>query len=443
MKRICGLTLLLSLVCIAAQALELEDPALKATALAARDARAGEVMTVTGLISPSEMGFTLPHEHLLITHQGAGIDLTNVTVATNELQYFKNAVGEEPYNASPWNGKGTLVEMTNTNISRNPTGLKTIAEATGVNVIMGSGYYKEGSGTIYYQTAATRAKTVQQLAADIVSDFVYGVPDGQGGTIYSGVIGEVGVSRYSTTAFEDRSLQATAIAQQVTGLPINMHFDYETSPSRRGTVLAQLDGYGADLSRLVISHVIPQTDTYSYNQLVSLFETGAYLELDYFGLEVADAGIGSKLTSGGADDPGLFITKAFQDGFGDQLLLSQDVCLQGCYHSHSPPGLGYDALQNVYLDEMRAVGVTEQQIYQMTVVNPQRVYHRARAWHFDAAGHGIPGVCIRWPPTLQAARVVVMGRKGDSHQIRRRNRESKPGRRLFSPLRQFSRPPRS
>ncbi len=244
MRTMCGLTLVLSLVCSAAHALQLEDPGLKAAALATRNARVGQVMTVTGLIDPSDMGFTLPHEHLLITHQGSYLDLTSVSDATSELMYFKNALGEAPYNTEPYHGNGTLVEMTNTNIGRNPIGLKAISVATGVNVIMGSGYYKEGTGRIYYQTAATRAKTVQQLAADIVNDFVYGVSDGRGGTIYSGVIGEVGVSRYANTAFEDRSLQATAIAQQVTGLPINLHFDYEDTPTRRGQVLRSSSSMG-------------------------------------------------------------------------------------------------------------------------------------------------------------------------------------------------------
>ncbi len=118
----------------------------------------------------------------------------------------------------------------------------------------------------------------------------------------------------------------------------------------------------------------PQADTEGYNELVTLFQTGANLELDYFGLEAVDAGVRAILGNNGAEDPGLFIMKAFEDGFGDQILLSQDVCFHTCYHSNNPPGLGYDALQSRYLDEMRAVGVTEEQIYQMTVVNPQRLF---------------------------------------------------------------------
>ena len=41
----------------------------------------GKVMTVQGLIPAETMGLTLPHEHLLITHQGPLVDLVDADLA--------------------------------------------------------------------------------------------------------------------------------------------------------------------------------------------------------------------------------------------------------------------------------------------------------------------------------------------------------------------------
>ena len=82
--------------------------------------------------------------------------------------------------------------MTNKGIGRNPAGIKRISLATGVQVVMGSGYYKNAK-----QTDAVRAMSVDEIAADIVRDIVEGV-DG----IHAGVIGEIGVSYPYATSFE-------------------------------------------------------------------------------------------------------------------------------------------------------------------------------------------------------------------------------------------------
>ncbi|MCI0536169.1 MAG: hypothetical protein L0Z50_13165, partial [Verrucomicrobiales bacterium] len=88
------------------------------------------VMTVRGPLAAEHLGFTLPHEHVLITHTASAADLTDPEAAVRELALYAAAGGR------------SLVDMTNIGIKRDPVALRSISERTGVNIIMGSGFYK-------------------------------------------------------------------------------------------------------------------------------------------------------------------------------------------------------------------------------------------------------------------------------------------------------------
>jgi phosphotriesterase-related protein len=345
-KKILVLAATVFLASTSVRGVELSNTELAASAAAAMAAWEGQVMTVTGLIPADQMGITLPHEHVLIQHQGPTIDLTDESLATSELQWYALAGGK------------TLVEMTDGGIGRNQAGLKRISQNTGVQIVSGAGYYKNA-----WQSTAVRAMSVDQIAEEIVHDIVLGT-DG----IHSGVIGEIGVSRPTPTAFEVKSLQAAAIAQKATGAAINVHFDYEFSIASRNSALDILKNAGADLSRVVISHNIPKLS--DLNAFVAMMERGYYLEFDYFGLEVADSGIASKLS--GMSNAAQTVKALIDRGYVKKLLLSQDVCLQNCYKVNG--GCGYDHLLMTVLPDFRAAGITDDQIQTMIVKNPQRLF---------------------------------------------------------------------
>src|SRR5262249_29181514 len=94
-----------------------------------------DVMTVRGPIGGDRLGLTLPHEHLFIdlfrvTRVRDGL-LNDETLAIQEAARFKAA------------GGGALVEVTNHGLKRNAAGLRRVAEATDLHVVMGSGWYRE------------------------------------------------------------------------------------------------------------------------------------------------------------------------------------------------------------------------------------------------------------------------------------------------------------
>jgi len=221
----------------------------------------GKVMTVHGLIPADSMGITIPHEHLLIVHKGNYLDLTDEATAIAELKRYANAGGK------------TLTEVTNIGIGRNPEGLKRISTATGINVIMGSGYYKD-----LWVPDSIKNKSVGQLTDIIISDIKNGING-----IHAGVIGEIGISR-PMTQFEEKVLIATARAQKATGAAVILHFDISDDPGEKHNVLDILENEGADLTRVSISHCTPYP--FQVDDFITYAQRGCYVAFDMFGLEV-------------------------------------------------------------------------------------------------------------------------------------------------------------
>ena len=156
------------------------------------------IMTVEGPIAPSEAGFVLSHEHLLcdlwsIVRSYDGI-FHDEQLASTELARFKEVGGQ------------TLVELSSIGLGRDPDGLRRISEKTGLNVVMGSAWYREEGYPPYVFELSTN-----QLAERIIQDISVGVGDS---AVRAGVIGEIGTERYHITPAQERVFRASARAQR-------------------------------------------------------------------------------------------------------------------------------------------------------------------------------------------------------------------------------------
>jgi phosphotriesterase-related protein len=298
-----------------------------------------QVNTVLGGIAPADLGWTLPHEHLLIDlyvrfQPHREYMLFDVDLACAELAMFASAGGR------------TLVNVTTNDIGRSPIRLREIARRTGVNVVMGTGRYREP----FYEPALWETPT-QAIADMFIREIEVGTDDG----IKAGVIGEIGVHRRHVSPVEERIHRAAARAQVRTGLALTTH-------SIASTVgLAQLDIFeeeGVDLRRVVIGH----SDTYpdlDYHR--ALIRRGAFVQFD---------------TIRGASDyetmrtVGL-ITALTEEGHLEHILLSQDVCATG--HLVAYGGTGYSYLISSFVGLLRKAGLAQEQVEQMFIGNPRRM----------------------------------------------------------------------
>src|SRR5262252_601558 len=297
-----------------------------------------EVMTVLGPVAPDMLGRTLPHEHLLIdlARVTRNFDhfLHDVSLATIEARRFRDAGGT------------TIVDLTNRNLGRDARGLCAIAEQTGLNIVMGSGWYREP----YYDRDVYQ-KSTNQLADDIVRDIVEGV-DGTG--IRAGIIGEIGSDdRLPISPAEERSFRAAARAHRRTGLTISTH-------AARWPVgldqLALLTSEGVDPRRVIVGHAdsVPIPEYH-----LALAEQGCYVSFD-------GIGTGSRYD---LDEARRYLLNLVQAGFGAQILLSHDVCLRDHLRAHG--GCGYGFLITEFLPMLAAAGLDAAQVRGLVTANPR------------------------------------------------------------------------
>jgi phosphotriesterase-related protein len=306
----------------------------------------GKVMTVHGLIPAEAMGITLPHEHFLVTHQGPLVDLVDADLAINELQRYKRAGGR------------TVVDMTSVGIGRDPLALKTISSHTGVNVVMGTGYYKDA-----WLPPDVHEMSVEEMAQVMVMEIAEGVGDTG---VHAGVIGEIGVSR-PITRTEEKVLAASARAQQETGTAISVHFDLGDI-DEHNYALDILEDEGADLNRVVVEHVVSRPDAVEHCK--SIAARGCYVEFELWGMhlwpkvnEMVDSDYEAQIAS---------LRWFIVSGLLERILISQDICCQVLLVKNG--GFGYAHILNDLVPKFKSYGITDEEIYTMMVDNPKRLF---------------------------------------------------------------------
>jgi phosphotriesterase-related protein len=339
---------------------------------------AGSVQTVLGLISPEELGVTLPHEHLIddgscyfvepdcasdraMAHKPVSLDILwwlryHFTQNTDEVMLRDEQVAIEEAMRFKLAGGNTIVEVTSAGLGRDPAALARISRATGLNVLMGSGYY----------LAVSHSPEMDAVSEDeIVENIVLDIMEGVGTTgIRSGLIGEIGCS-WPLFPNERKSLRAAGRAQKLTGAALHVH------PGRNQRAPVEivdiLEDVGADLSRTIFDHV---ERTYrDLHQTIELAETGCCIEYDLFGRE-GYYPINLDLPNDSQRINELM--RLIDEGYLDQLLISHDIWTktQCCTYG----GWGYAHILNNVVPVMIAKGMTRKQIRTIMVDNPRRMF---------------------------------------------------------------------
>jgi len=305
------------------------------------------VPTVLGDVAPDELGVTLPHEHtgIALWHAKDRWDYWELT-ANHEL------VGEE-LREFRRRGGGTLVDLTLPGVGRDPERLRRLSTRTGVQVVMGCGWYRE---PYYPPEIRIDRRSVDDLADELVREFHDGVA---GSGVRPGIIGEIGTDKPWLSAQEERVHRAAARAARRTGLAITTHAVQST------VGLDQLDVFeaeGADLSRVVIGHADSNP---SLDYHLAIVERGATVEFDFLGMSF------TPLERHGEARIVDNLRELLARGHAERILLSQDVCHDSQLKRYG--GNGYTYLAERFLPELRSAGVSEDEIRTITVDNPRRL----------------------------------------------------------------------
>jgi len=350
---------------------------------------AGKVQTVLGLIEPNELGITLPHEHFLVDQTLGGVffvepeklseralayqpvsleNLTWVRYHTKDsldnqiLNDVDTAINEAML--FTYEGGQSIVDQTNKGLGRDPRALARISRATGLNIIMGSGYYADSPKT----HDAVAALSEEAIAEEIVADFIHGA---EGTNVRAGIIGELGCS-WPLKPNEAKGLRAGALAQQALGAGMNIH------PGRNDRapleIVEILGSSGVDLKRVVISHM--DRCGYSIETRLELLSAGCFIEYDLFGFEgyyPARVALSEGKLPDCPNDLGRVkeIIDLIERGYVAQILLSHDIGMKVMLTKFG--GWGYAHLLREVVPLMHVYGLRDEHITAMMVDNPRRL----------------------------------------------------------------------
>ncbi|HZU12340.1 MAG TPA: phosphotriesterase-related protein [Chloroflexota bacterium] len=334
-------------------------------------------MTVRGPIHPADLGITLMHEHVLldlscVRHPPSApwqeplVDST-VNLGTRGLLALDPYVNranlrlDDPAMARAELrlyldlGGRSLVDLTVQGLSPRPVALRELSEASGVHIVAGCGYYVRAA---HPEGLSTRGE--QEVAEALLREITEGF--GETG-IRPGIIGELGTSS-PIHPDEAKVLRAAARVQRSTGLAINVHVALWSQEGL--AVLDILESAGADLSRVVLSHLDEVLDL-EYHRAV--LRRGAYVEYDTFGSEFYFDSWQRREASDSERIDALLTLLA--EGWQERILLSQDVCTK--MHLVGYGGYGYGHLLRSIVPRLRQRGLDEDMLRMLLVTNPSRV----------------------------------------------------------------------
>lgn len=255
------------------------------------------VNSVLGPVDTSELGFTLSHEHVLIT--SAGIQATFPEFVPRDaaieegIQLFKDAKA---------GGVDTIFDLTTHDLGRDIGVIQAVSRGSGVNMIAATGTWRDIPRVFW--TAEP-----DEIAALYVRELAEGI---EGTGIRPGII-KVANDVGGVTPEGEIVLRAAARAHQETGAPIYTH---TWAPERVGDQqVAIFEDEGVDLNRVCVGH---SNDTTDLDYLKGLLDKGVWIGLDRYH-PVARPGLPDWRTRTDT-------AKALIDaGYGDRLMLGHDA----------------------------------------------------------------------------------------------------------------------
>lgn len=304
----------------------------------------GRIHTVLGPVSPDSVGPTMMHEHVLIEeyyYQLGSYDsiIDDEDVVAAELERYREA------------GGSCVVDVTDSNQARNPAGLARISRASGVQIVMGGGWYKDAEYPSFINETST-----DDLADLIVREFTEGV---DGTQITPGIYGELGTDRHFVTAREERVFRAVARAQRRIGFSISTHTTHYGDLAFEQIGLLREEGVPVD--RIVIGHL---GERFGARDVLRIAAEGVYVQVDHVGRPETAGMISDRQRARN-------VAQLVAAGIVDQVTLSMDICANSQLHAHG--GHGFDHLLRSFVPMLREEGVSDDAIDAMLIRNPRRI----------------------------------------------------------------------
>lgn len=311
----------------------------------------GAVNSVTGPLSGEQMGFTLMHEHVMVCASGlldSYPDLLGDNREERAIAALQRAKAE---------GIDTLVDATTFDLGRKAQLLRTVAEASGVNIINVTGWWLDVPRFLH-------GVGPNQMAREFVKDLTEGF---RGTDIKAGLLKRAADFEGVTPALEVMA-RAVSRAHLETGVPIMVHSYPTGHVARRQIQIFKEEG--VDLTKVKIDHSNDSTDT---EYLEWILDQGCYLGWDRYPGRLVSPHMRT-----------VTLKKLMDLGHADRICVSHDcICLhihkenadgtipdQHEFQRHNPDQYLY--ISRFVIPELKELGATNADIHTLFVENPRR-----------------------------------------------------------------------
>ena len=299
------------------------------------------IRTVLGDIEPETTGFGLPHEHLLTfppvrVRPDIDFRLDSIEKAVEEVNMYKRAGGT------------ILADLTTDGYGRNVKGLKEISEKTGVHVLSTTGYIMEN---------LFPNRAFNSTLDELVDLFVHDITVGMDGTNIKAGWVKCGTSEGVMTRTEEKVIRAAARTHHKTGASITTH---TTNGSMAFNQIDVLFSENVPPERICIGHVDRKSLCIGFVKMLA--STGVFVEFDNVGkFKYYPDSLRVEM-----------IKDMIADGYVKQILISDDNGRKSYFKSWGG-GRGIAYIPTGFVKLMRDSGISEEDIHQMTVLNPRKL----------------------------------------------------------------------
>ncbi len=313
------------------------------------------VTTVLGPMDSADLGFTLPHEHLI--DSSAGI---RVSYGELELRDKSFDMACQDFTAAKAGGVDTIVEVSPMDLGRDVELMRDVSRETGVNFICCTGCWLDIPRSFWGRTP--------DFVADLfVREIEVGI-DGAG--IKAGII-KVATSD-PITEHEELMLRASARAHLRTGVPITTHTPAQSRVGERQVRI--LTEEGVEPQNIYVGHINQTLDPDYHRELGRL---GVWL-----GWDINNPYGRPHLPPW--EQRAQYLKDRLDEGLGDSLMLSHDwnvvlsrIGTPGFPGREDNPD-GYLWLSREFIPRLRSLGVSQTAIDQMMIDNPRKHFEGVR-----------------------------------------------------------------
>ncbi|WP_432841478.1 phosphotriesterase family protein [Dactylosporangium sp. CA-092794] len=306
-----------------------------------------DINTVTGVIQPGDLGFTMPHEHIIVAWDGTFLDST---LAIDWVELEREAI--EKCKLAVASGIRTIVDMTTIEMGRDVSLLQRVSEASGLQIIAISGLFADAYGVPHYFRQLTEA----QITDIYVRELTKGV--GRTG-VRTGAI-KIATGQKELTDLERLIIRAGAKAHLETGAPILTHTGYGSLGDRQVDLLVD---EGVDPARVVVGHSDVSANLRYHARIL---RKGATVGFDRIGLH----------TFMPDDIRAQCIAALIRMGFASRLTMSLDCHLRWCGRPNELviEDRDFTWLARNFFPLLRTAGVSDEDINMIMTDNVRRLF---------------------------------------------------------------------